>query len=206
MQYFDSLINEITEKSVIVQKSKFIAYTLGVKDAFEALKFVNSISKKHFEATHNCFAWLTINSQKYSDNGEPQGTAGLPIFECIKNSKLMNVAIVVVRYFGGIKLGTGGLKRAYTQAALEAISASKRVKYSTYYAISVDIEYSLIESVLSLISKHGRVTKVDYASNVNVLADIDKDKYFEFMEYFKDLTQGKIELVVIDEHISLQNN
>ena len=206
MQYFVSLSNEITEKCVVVQKSKFIAYTCGVKNSFEAMQFVNSVSRKHFDATHNCFAWLTIDSQKYSDNGEPQGTAGIPIFECIKNSNLMNVAIVVVRYFGGIKLGTGGLKRAYTQAALEVLDISRRIKYNTYYTISFDVEYPLVESVISLISKYGKVNKADYATNVNILADIEKEKHFEFSKSFKDLTQGKIELVVIGEHISPQNN
>ena len=111
----------------IVEKSTFIGYAKPIKTEEEAIEFVNEIKKKHKDATHNVWAYTvgkTMNIQRYSDDGEPQGTAGIPILEVMKKQGITDCAVVVTRYFGGILLGTGGLTRAYTQGASIAIKSA----------------------------------------------------------------------------------
>ena len=116
---------------IIIEKSRFIGYCAPVSSEEEALEFIEKIKKKHYDATHNVFAYvvgLDNNIQRYNDDGEPSGTAGVPILEVIKKEDLRNVVIVVTRYFGGIKLGTGGLIRAYTKGAKIALDAGIIIK------------------------------------------------------------------------------
>jgi len=113
------------ETELTIQKSRFICRAKHVATEEEAVQFIEEISKKHWDATHNCYAYLvTENIQKSSDDGEPSGTAGRPILEVIHAKKILYTAIVVTRYFGGIKLGAGGLIRAYSQGAAAAIEAA----------------------------------------------------------------------------------
>lgn len=116
------------EKEIVIKKSRFIGHVRPVETEDEAIAFIEEIKKKHWNATHNCSAYMIGERdeiQKQSDDGEPSGTAGKPILEVIKNQGLKNVAIVVTRYFGGIMLGAGGLIRAYTDGAVAAIEAGK---------------------------------------------------------------------------------
>ncbi|WGL59091.1 YigZ family protein [Pigmentibacter sp. JX0631] len=107
---------------IIIEKSKFIGTIKKVTSEEEAVSFINEIKRKYWDATHNCSAFLINNNEmRSSDDGEPAGTAGKPILECVKKNNLQNVSVVVTRYFGGIKLGAGGLIRAYTAATQEVI-------------------------------------------------------------------------------------
>lgn len=122
----DSYINLIKggEGEIVEKKSRFIGQIMPVTTEEEAYAFIESVKKKHYDARHNCFAFSIgtgIPTQRFSDDGEPQGTAGKPILEVINGSGIHNICIVVTRYFGGTLLGTGGLVRAYTDASKEAI-------------------------------------------------------------------------------------
>ena len=112
----------------IVKKSRFIGYCAPIKSEGEALEFIGKIKSKHRDATHNVYAYVlgdTSNTQRFSDDGEPSGTAGIPVLEVIKKEDLRNIIVVITRYFGGIKLGGGGLIRAYTKGAKLGIEAAK---------------------------------------------------------------------------------
>ena len=118
---------ESGESTIIIEKSKFIGYSRHVETEEDALTFINEIKKKNKDATHNVSAYILgekMNAQKYSDDGEPSGTAGIPILELMKKEELTNSAIVVTRYFGGIKLGAGGLVRAYSKSAKSTLENS----------------------------------------------------------------------------------
>ena len=130
-----------------IQKSRFIAYTSHVETEAEARDFVAAIKKKHFDARHNCSAWVLgadSSQQKSNDDGEPGGTAGNPILEAIKQHGLTNVVVVVTRYFGGIKLGAGGLIRAYSHTASLGLEATPCLEVKPFCLMEAEMDYSLL--------------------------------------------------------------
>ncbi|KFZ39930.1 MULTISPECIES: YigZ family protein [Thermoactinomyces] len=130
------------ETEIVIQKSRFICRAKRVSTEEEAQQFVQKISKQHWDATHNCYAYLVSDTiQKSSDDGEPAGTAGRPILEVIHAKKLVKTAIVVTRYFGGIKLGAGGLVRAYSQGASAAIEAAGIIRCQLHQKITFTFDY-----------------------------------------------------------------
>lgn len=130
--------------TIIINKSKFIALIYHIDNIDEINKKIEEIKKKYKDATHYCYAYILDNFEKANDNGEPSGTAGLPILNVLKKENLNHVLCVVVRYFGGIKLGAGGLIRAYSNATKEAIITKK---YNKGYLIKVDIDYNNIKQI-----------------------------------------------------------
>ncbi len=133
-----------------IQKSRFIAYTSHVETEAEARDFVTAIKKKHFDARHNCSAWVLgadSSQQKSNDDGEPGGTAGNPILEAIKQHGLTNVVVVVTRYFGGIKLGAGGLIRAYSHTASLGLEATPCLEVKPFCLMEAEMDYSLLGTV-----------------------------------------------------------
>jgi|UPI00040C02AF uncharacterized YigZ family protein len=133
------------ETEIIIQKSRFICRAKHVATEAEAVQFVQEISKKHWDATHNCYAYhITETTQKSSDDGEPAGTAGRPILEVIHAKQCLYTAVVVTRYFGGIKLGAGGLVRAYSQGAAAAIEAAGLVKRMMHQQVIITFDYSFM--------------------------------------------------------------
>ncbi|MBA4495375.1 YigZ family protein [Paenactinomyces guangxiensis] len=133
------------ETEIIIQKSRFICRAKQVPGEEEAVKFIQEVSRKHWDATHNCYAYLITDTvQKSSDDGEPAGTAGRPILEVIHAKNLLYTAIVVTRYFGGIKLGAGGLVRAYSQGAAAAIEAAGIVERVMHQEMIFTFDYPFI--------------------------------------------------------------
>lgn len=133
-----------------IQKSKFITHLRHVETEEEAREFVQAMKKKYFDARHNCSAWVLGprgDKQKSNDDGEPGSTAGNPILEAIKKNELTDVVIVVTRYFGGIKLGAGGLIRAYGHAAVLGIEAATRIAMTPFQEIAVTVGYDLLATV-----------------------------------------------------------
>lgn len=129
-----------------IKKSRFIAHLKRTENEEEAVNFIEKIRKEHWKATHNCTAYtigMKDEIQRYDDDGEPSGTAGIPMLELLKNKELKNVVAVVTRYFGGIKLGAGGLIRAYSGSVNEAVKALGVVKRQKQLFIDVTVDYSL---------------------------------------------------------------
>lgn len=173
-----------------VKKSKFIGYIVPVSKVEEAEEFVERIRKKHYDARHNVPVYLLgpdYKVQKYSDDGEPSKTAGYPILEMLKNEGITNIAVVVTRYFGGVKLGTGGLVRAYTKSVRLALDEASIVERKLYNKISFEIDYTLHGKLVNYIQND-----IDIEIDEEVFTDKVKIKLFIKPEKFdkinKDLT------------------
>lgn len=158
-----------TVHEIVIEKSRFIASVKGVESVEEATEFVNSKRKKFFDATHNCYAYIVDDKIKYSDDGEPQGTAGMPILECIKNNALNRVCVVVTRYFGGIKLGAGGLVRAYNGSCAEALKLCERVQMTDCTRLSVLVDYSQLKPLRRALSAFAREENAVYSDKVELV-------------------------------------
>ena len=141
------------------RRSLFIGYAKPVKSAEEAMEFVKQKKREHDDATHNVFAYILEDGRvaKYSDDGEPQGTAGMPVLDTIKKNGVDGVCVVVTRYFGGILLGAGGLVRAYAHAAKIALEAANIITYEKYEVFSLRCGYSEYQKVLPILSAHGAI-------------------------------------------------
>ena len=143
---------------VIIKKSRFIANVAPVRSEQEAWSFIERIRAEHSEATHNCFAFKAGAAQRMSDDGEPSGTAGRPIFEVLDKQGLSDTAIVVTRYFGGILLGAGGLVRAYSQAAAQGVEAAGVARAIPAVDMALELDYSLVGKVQHLLTQAGALT------------------------------------------------
>ncbi|MBD3878068.1 MAG: YigZ family protein [Quinella sp. 1Q5] len=183
---------EIFNAAYEVNKSKFLTHVRHVETEGEARDFVLLIRKKYFDATHNCSAWILGergDKQKSNDDGEPGGTAGNPILETIKKNELTNCAIVVTRYFGGIKLGAGGLIRAYSHSAALGIANSKLVRMTTFKKISLTLEYNFLATVENYLrNKKIRVANTDYADVVTQELFLLPEQVEPFLLELNDLT------------------
>jgi len=155
---------EETEK-----RSRFISYSLNVNSSKEAQEKLQKIKSSHKNAKHHVYAYIIKDSveEKYCDDGEPSGTGGLPIFNVIKGFKLQRVMIIVVRYFGGVLLGTAGLRERYSSGAKGVLNKSRTKTFTVVSEFSLECSYSQYSKVLNIISEfQGRVIKLDYTQNV----------------------------------------
>ncbi len=185
-----------------IQKSKFYTYTAHVEDETAAREFVQSIKKKHFDARHNCSAWILgvdSSQQKSNDDGEPGGTAGNPILEAIKQHGLTNVVVVVTRYFGGIKLGAGGLIRAYNHSASLGLEATPQVEVKPFCTLSAEMDYTLLGTVENWVRNNNiRSTDTTYTDKVTVNLLIEPHDVDSIQASLTDLTAGKCNITVAD--------
>ena len=148
MNYFSVL--DYSEAEQVVEKSRFITYTKPVYDENEAAEFIARIKKLNYDASHNVSAYVIGESsdiKRYSDDGEPSGTAGMPMLDEKKKKGITNTCVVITRYFGGIKLGTGGLVRAYTESTKMGLEASKIVEYREMRCYSITCTYDLAPKI-----------------------------------------------------------
>lgn len=159
--------NEVTIENVI-EKSRFIASAIRVDTAEQAAEFVESKRKKYYDATHNCYAYIVGDKAKFSDDNEPQGTAGMPIYECIKNNSLDYVCVVVTRYFGGVKLGAGGLVRAYSGACADVLRSADKVSMRLCRRAEVTVEYSLLKVLRKAMQDVAIEQNVDFTDKVTL--------------------------------------
>lgn len=150
------MVKENTETFFVEKKSKFISYIAPAYTEQEAVDFINSIKKKHYDASHNCSAFVigeNANIQRSSDDGEPSGTAGIPMLEVLRKESLTNTVVVVTRYFGGILLGAGGLIRAYTQGVVDAVKAAGIIRLQPFEVYNTTIDYSFLSKLQHEIGK-----------------------------------------------------
>ena len=204
MTDFKTIVDgEIFGAAYEVNKSKFLAHVKHVENEEEARDFVLSIRKKYFDATHNCSAWILGergDKQKSNDDGEPGGTAGNPILETIKKNDLTNCAVVVTRYFGGIKLGAGGLIRAYSHTAALGLSAAKIVRMTLFKKISLTLEYNFLAAVENYLrNKKIRVVSTDYADVVTEEILLLPAQVENFLAELNDLTAASFLYEELDE-------
>lgn len=181
---------EITEK-----KSRFIAHVVPIDTEEQALQKIEELKKKYWDARHNCFAFVIGKNneiQRFSDDGEPQGTAGKPILEVLTAQNIHNTLIVVTRYFGGTLLGTGGLVRAYSQASKAGLENSKINKVCSGVKIDLVSDYNSIGKIKYIIGQMGISTeKEQYADNVIMTVNMKASDFEEFSKKITDATGGK---------------
>ena len=194
-------IQAFGESEIIIQKSRFITYVQRAETEEEAQKFINNIKEKHKSANHNCSAYIIgehDNIQKANDDGEPSGTAGVPMLEVLKKQGLQDTVVVVTRYFGGIKLGGGGLIRAYGKATTVGIDAAKVVERRLHHLMKVSIDYTWLGKVENEVRNSSYPLKeIDYADLVEVFVFTKADEEATFINWMSEITNGqaKIELV-----------
>lgn len=180
---------------IIIKKSRFIGHAKPIESEEEAIAFIEAIKKEHWNATHNCSAYCVGQHnefQKQSDDGEPSGTAGKPILEVIKQKDLRNTVVVVTRYFGGIKLGAGGLIRAYTEGAVVALNAAVPVFRVLHQKVSIEIDYTWQGKVENELRNNDVIIdQTDFTDKVTYHCLPPAEETKQFTEWMTDLTQGK---------------
>ncbi|MEC1180851.1 YigZ family protein [Metasolibacillus meyeri] len=191
------------ESEIVISKSRFLTYVQRAETEQEAIDFINKIKKMHPSATHNCSCYLIgehDNIQKANDDGEPSGTAGVPMLEVLKKQGLKDTVVVVTRYFGGIKLGGGGLIRAYGKATTEGIEAAHVVKRKLHHLMQVSIDYTWLGKVENEVRNSQYTLKeIQYADAVEVFVHVLKDEELNFTEWMTELTNGQATINCIDK-------
>ena len=189
-------VSEQQENVIVIERSKFICNIKGVKDEDDAKDFIDSIRKKYSLANHNCYAYIADDKglvQKFSDDGEPQGTAGLPMLEVLKNKRMYKTVAVVTRFFGGIKLGTGGLTRAYGGSVSEVLGKSKISDMQPAILFRLTLEYDLYSHLLKYLTKHNvAIIDTQFENSVTVNFAIKKDQETSFLKGVADTFNGKL--------------
>ncbi|MCH3958107.1 MAG: YigZ family protein [Selenomonas sp.] len=187
--------NDSIETLYEIQKSKFITHICHVETEEAARAFIQSMKKRYFDARHNCSAWVLgelADKQKSNDDGEPGGTAGNPILEAIRKNGLTNIVVVVTRYFGGIKLGAGGLIRAYGHAAVLGLNEASILEMTPFQEVAITISYELLASVEHWIrQKEIRSTEPDYADQVTLHLLLPPSEQEQLLRELTDLTSAR---------------
>lgn len=168
---------ENNENIIIINKSKFITNIYSVDSIEDINKYLDLIKNKYKDATHHCYAYIIDNIKRFNDDNEPGGTAGMPILECLEKNNLNHVLCIVTRYFGGIKLGAGGLVRAYTSSTSKVIENTNKLEIVKGYNCDIKFNYSMIKEIDKILEKYEILNKIfdnEVIYNVNVDNDVLK--------------------------------
>ena len=179
------------------RRSIFIGEAAPVATESEALDFIASVKKKYSDANHHVYAYVLRENQvmRFSDDREPQGTAGMPTLDAIRKNGIVDAVVVVVRYFGGTLLGTGGLVRAYSAAAVGALREAEIITYDTYVSYEVSLSYSDYQKIISSIDSSGfRRKDIVYSDAVTLIGSIKKDASQSFEKMLVDSTGGRAKI------------
>ena len=181
------------------KRSRFIGYIKKTESEEEAKEFIKKIKSLNYDARHNCSAYLLKDGyMRYSDDGEPQGTAGIPMLEVIKKSGLVDVCIVVTRYFGGILLGAGGLVRAYSTAAAGALKSAEKADYVSCESFSIESDYSQYDKLVHLLENCGvKIFDTNYSDKITVFGKIHTSKYENLIIKITESFSSKLSLIHI---------
>ena len=184
------------------RKSVFIGEALPVSTEEEALAFIESVKKRYPDARHHVYAYvLRENSlMRFTDDREPQGTAGMPVLDVIRKNGLTDIVVVVTRYFGGTLLGTGGLVRAYTAAAIGAVEEAVIIKYDIYVTLSIEASYSDYQKFAPIFAECGyRSEDVRYTDKVVLSGSVSKSNLENMQDKLVQATSGRVKIEIIDE-------
>ncbi|WP_313165185.1 YigZ family protein [Sedimentibacter sp.] len=191
-------VHKIGRDEIIINKSKFIGTSAPVENEEEALSFIDSVRKEFKDASHNCYAYVigeNKNIQRYSDDKEPSGTAGMPILNVINQENLINTAVVVTRYFGGVMLGAGGLVRAYTKGAKIGLESGIIAEKNLYYDVSFNLDYTLLGKMDNDLQKNNIIIKDKiYLETVKYSLLIKDDGIENIRTLLNEITNGKIDI------------
>ena len=192
-------VKHCSEAEYTVNRSRFIGRCFPVESEEAALCLLGDIRKKHWDATHNCFAYRIGENAaaRFSDDGEPGGTAGKPIMDVLTGRGLTNVLCVVTRYFGGILLGAGGLVRAYSKSAADAVTKAGMVSYLPGTILDIPMDYSRYGALEGFIRANAEVRNVAFAQNVVVTVAVEDTNLLKFMKEVTERSDGRCTPVTI---------
>lgn len=192
-------VKQCSEAEYTVNRSRFIGRCFPVESEEAALCLLGDIRKKHWDATHNCFAYRIGENAaaRFSDDGEPGGTAGKPIMDVLTGKGLTNVLCVVTRYFGGILLGAGGLVRAYSKSAADAVTKAGMVSYLPGTILDIPMDYSRYGALEGFIRANAEVRNVAFAQNVVITAAVEDTNLLKFMKEVTERSDGRCTPVTI---------
>ncbi|MBR0082318.1 MAG: YigZ family protein [Clostridia bacterium] len=186
-------VQRASEIENVEKRSRFIGRCWPVASEAEALSILERIRKECWDATHNCYAYvLRGGTARYSDDGEPSGTAGMPMMEALNRIGVTDTLVIVTRYFGGILLGAGGLVRAYSKATCDAVRAAELVQMLPCIAYSVRCAYPYWNTVRMLCEQHGRADEIAYAEDVSCTVWVERTHGDAFVAAMTDRTEGRI--------------
>ncbi len=183
------------EAEFVEKKSEFIGYLCPVQTEEQAIAFIEEIRAMHRKATHNCYAYILRenNAARHSDDGEPSGTAGVPIYEVLRKEGLTDVCCVVTRYFGGIMLGAGGLVRAYTRGAKDAVDAARIKCMASAEQLMISVDYGLYGRLAQIfIDFDARVENEEFADNVKITVCVREEQAEKLREKLVDVCNGNV--------------
>ncbi len=184
---------------IVEKKSRFIANVFKVESEEQAVDIINNMKKKFWDARHNCYAYIIGDNneiQKFSDDGEPSGTAGKPIMDIILSEKLHNCLIVVTRYFGGTLLGTGGLIRAYQDASKKGIAQSEVINAIEGVSAYIDTDYNNMGKIQYICAEQDVVIEdIEYTDKVHMKLLVPRDYYVQFVHIITDRFSGNVDVI-----------
>lgn len=195
-------IKEFNSDEYIVKRSRFIGYAKPVTTVEEANNFINEIKSKHWDATHNVYAYILREGgvKRYSDDGEPQGTAGVPVLDVLEKEKLQDVCVVVTRYFGGILLGGGGLVRAYSHSAKIGVDSAKIITMAHCVDLCVECDYTFYGKLNNFLANEDTVIlDTEFTDNVKVIFRIKAENRDNIDAKIIDLSNGSVASTVVSE-------
>ncbi len=198
-------VERFSSDEFVVKKSRFIGYAAPVKTNDEAVDFINSIRAKHRDATHNVYAYCLRDGQirRYSDDGEPQGTAGLPLLDVVLKEGVTDCAVVATRYFGGVLLGASGLVRAYTNTAKIALDSAGIITMASCKIGQIVCDYNFYGKLQTMLSSFGVVTEdTEFSESVRLSLKIPSDVFERFDNELFDKSFGKLRTKIIGEKFS----
>lgn len=200
---FKTISND-SEAEIIEKKSKFIANIFYVETREEAEEKIKEIKKKYFDARHNCFAYSIFTKdriiERFSDDGEPSGTAGAPMLNILSSQNLRNVVVIVTRYFGGILLGTGGLVRAYTGAVQEALKNVEIIEKYLGLEVKLEVNYPNLEKLKYYLKQNEiKILSSEYLENIKVLVEMSEEKLNILLQNKDDLNFNLINVEKVKE-------
>lgn len=199
---YKTIISNI-ENEFIEKKSKFISNLFYIDSEEKAKNKINEIRKKYYDAKHHVFAYVVLNNdtivEKYTDDGEPAQTAGKPLLDLIKKHKLINVLIIVTRYFGGVLLGTGGLSRAYLQSGKLCIDNSKIDNYVLANGVQLTLNYDELDNIKHFCNKNNIIIdSIEYKECILINLIIESEKIDYFRKNIKNLLSRNIEILALE--------
>ena len=187
-------VDKSSETEYIINRSRFIGRCFPVTSEEAALSLLGDIRKKHWDATHNCFAYRigeTASIARFSDDGEPGGTAGMPIMDVLRSKELTDVLVVVTRYFGGVLLGAGGLVRAYSRSAADAVAEAGIVSYIPAKQLSISMDYSRYGGMEQYIRSTVQVEDVEFMENVTMRITVAGERLDAFIKDITERSDGR---------------
>jgi len=186
------------QTEIEIKKSQFICRVFPAKNSADATEIIRDISSKYNDANHNCSAYIVSDGEGYDDDNEPSGTAGKPMLNVLKKNDLNNIVAIVTRYFGGIKLGTGGLLRAYSKSVIEALAISDIVEMEEYKIYNLSFEYSYIKTIDNEIRNYNIIIlEKDFEESVQCRIAIENDKDIKPFEE-KIQNKGQVKFLGIE--------